>query len=177
MERVRNDGAIVHPWFRDTGGAPSGKVWHSFSLSFSGTFYNPCGGPDDPEKFCPFLSQPLIELLLRVPTYLLIQGGWDRAIARRAFAQELPPEIAWRRTKGGMEEHARALLLLNLPLIRDVLLGGQLVARRLVDSKKLEEFLSFGPSQVAGNMPEIFSYLSLEAWLQRMSTKANKLAA
>ena len=48
-------------------------------------FYDPLGQGNEAERISPLFSQPLMELCLRIPTYVLTEGGWDRAVARRAF--------------------------------------------------------------------------------------------
>ena len=77
------------------------------------------------------ISQPLLELCLSLPTYLLTHGGQGRALAREAFADRIPAEIARRRSKGGVDEHATAVLQRSLPLAREMLLEGQLIRRVL----------------------------------------------
>ena len=81
----------------------------------------------------PLFSQPLIELVMRIPTWLLTLGGWDRALARRAFQHDVPRRILTRRTKGGQEEHAKAIFVRDLDFARDLLLDGRLVQERMLD--------------------------------------------
>ena len=140
-------------------------------------YYDPLGRWDDPERVEPLVSQPLIEVCLRIPTYVLINGGKDRAIARRAFASDLPREIVQRHAKGGMEEYAKQILMRNIGFVRDVLFEGELVKRRFLDRSKLEQALSDRPHKVGSAMAEIYTYLSIEAWLSVWKTRRQASAA
>lgn len=170
---------LTYPCADGIEAVPSGKRWHILGLAYPFNFYDPFGRENDPEQVHALMSQPLVELALRIPTYVLTHGGvWDRALARRAFSRDLPTEIAWRRTKGGMEEHARALLLLNIEFIRETILNGVLVRMGLIDRSKVEAFLTLRPdSGSGGGMHEIFEYLNIEAWLSKMSSSACAVAA
>jgi asparagine synthase (glutamine-hydrolysing) len=93
-----------------------------------------------PEITFPLISQPIIEVCLRTPTYTLIDGGWDRSTARRAFADLLPREIVRRRAKGGADHLAREILDANASFIRERLLGGTLSREKLIDRRQLERY-------------------------------------
>ncbi len=51
----------------------------------------------------PLLDHPLIELCLAFAPEVLYERGWSKMPLRRALADRLPREIAWRRTKWGFE--------------------------------------------------------------------------
>jgi asparagine synthase (glutamine-hydrolysing) len=161
------DESFIHPQFRTPGRYPSGKLYHAYSLLFAPDFYTPTGRPADPELVTPLYSQPLLELLLRTPTYLLTKGGWDRATARRAFQHDVPREIITRQTKGGMEEHAKEIFRRNMGLVRELLLDGFLVQEGILDRKKLHEALSGNPTRLGVGTVELYDYFGAEAWLRQ----------
>jgi asparagine synthase (glutamine-hydrolysing) len=165
--QTRTNGRFIHPLFRSTPGAQSGKVWHAWQLLFPPDFYNPLAGAAVPESVTPLYSQPLMELVLRIPTYFLTIGGWDRAVARRAFQQDVPREIITRQAKGGQEEHARALLSRNIGFVRELLLDGALVSQRILDRDRLEDVLSGRPTRSPTGNAELYEYIGAEAWLRR----------
>ncbi|WP_284618540.1 asparagine synthase-related protein [Aquabacterium humicola] len=156
-----------HPAMRHVDGLPIGKLMQLQILLAHGGYYDPFEGARAPELVNPFLSQPLIELCLALPTYVLAHGGHGRALARQAFASDLPPEIAARRSKGGMSEMVKALLLDNLAFARSLLLDGELVRRGILRRDKVEEALSGRPSTLSGNVVEIHDLISTEAWIRR----------
>ncbi len=81
---ITRDSDLVHPWILEPGSAPNGKIFHACQLLSPGDFYHPLGTDAHPEVVTPLFSQPLLELAMRIPTWLLTRGGWDRAMARRA---------------------------------------------------------------------------------------------
>jgi asparagine synthase (glutamine-hydrolysing) len=143
-----------------------GKSLQARALAVVGDYYDPMGYADDPQIVAPLLSQPLIETVLRIPSYVLTQGGWDRGLARQAFLEDLPIQIARRRGKGGIDEYMMDLLRFNLSFLRSFLLDGLLVEKNLLDATKLSEALSDRPSDILVGTAEIFWYTNMEAWLR-----------
>jgi len=164
---ISRDSDLVHPWLRGAERAPGGKRFHAYQLMFPAHFYNPLGGDDDPEPVTPLFSQPLLELAMRIPTWLHTRGGWDRAMARRAFEHDMPRRIVTRRTKGGQEEHAKTILLRNVGFARNLLLDGHLVRERIVARDQVAEALSPGPRRFMSGNVELYGCLSAEAWVRQ----------
>ena len=177
IEQARRSAGFLHPLLRHPRGAPSGKLWHAHQISQPFDFYDPIGRSGDAQRISPLYSQPLMELCLRIPTYVLTHGGWDRAVARRAFHDELPPEIRNRRHKGGIEEHLRLTLEHNRPLLRELLLDGALVREGIVDRGRLAEVLSGRATRIAAGSGEILEYAGIEAWLRRSGARIRHPAA
>ena len=166
-EEVKADDTLIHPLFRDMGSVPSGKRFQAHSVTYMMTpRYDPFERSDDPDEVSPLLSQPLVEVCLRIPTYVLTNNGRDRDVARRAFAQRLPREIVTRRSKGGMEEDIKRNVNSNLDLIRELMLDGQLVRQGFLDRALLEKALVAGLTASRSFPLEIYDYLYTEAWLQ-----------
>lgn len=144
----------------------SGKLFHAHQIVQPFDYYDPLGVPTDPERVAPLLSQPLMELCLRLPIDVLTTGGWDRAIARRAFYEALPPAIRNRRHKGGMEAQLRLTVERNRALLRALLGQGQLVREGLLDPRPLDLALS-GRAQSATESAELLEHAGVEAWARR----------
>lgn len=164
-----SDDRFVHPWLRGDARTPPGKAAHIYASTMVDfqPFYDPLGREDDPEQFAPLNSQPIVELCLRIPTFILIHGGWDRAVARRAFLNDLPLQVATRRTKGGVEEYQKATFMHNAAFARAYLLDGELASRGLLDRPALEERLSGEPTRVRTPVGLLYWYLCTEAWLSQ----------
>jgi asparagine synthase (glutamine-hydrolysing) len=167
IEDARRSATFLHPLLRHPRGAPSGKLWHAHQISQPFDFYDPLGREGDAERISPLFSQPVMELCLRIPTYVLTHDGWDRAVARRAFYHDLPPQIRNRRNKGGIEEHLRFTLEHNRGFLRELLLDGALVREGVVDRTRLAEVLSGRASRIAAGSGELLEYAGIEAWLRR----------
>lgn len=158
---------FAHPAWPASAELPLGKCMQTQALLYPIGYYDPFERDAAPELVNPLLSQPLIELCLRLPTYQLTTGGWGRGLARRAFADALPRQIARRRSKGGMEEHITSVLDANADTVRSLLLEGQLCRQGLVDRAELEERLSAKPSTLPGRVAQIHNLVAIEAWLSR----------
>lgn len=177
MNEAYGSDAYVHPLLRDPRGTPSGKLWHAFQLAVPLGFYDPFGEPDDPECVTPLYSQPVLELCLRIPVHVLTLDGWDRAIARRAFYQDLPREIANRRHKGGIDRHVQKIVEHNIALIRELLFDGILVQEGVIDRKKLTTVLSGKASKIHHSSAELVDFVGMEAWLRRWCNQGWRAAA
>jgi len=79
-------------------------------------------------RLSPLMCQPLLETCLRIPTWLWPQGGVNRALARSAFASELPAPLRSRTVKPGPDSFIRAAFERNRTglhtLLREGLLPG-----------------------------------------------------
>ena len=159
-------GDFVHPWFESGAVLPPGKQRQAFLLSFAPDFYDPFDNDSLPEKVAPLLSQPLIELCLQIPTYVLAPGPQDRMLARNAFASGLPELIRCRVTKGSLGRHVKCVLEANREFLADLLLDGVLVSRQLLDRRKLEEAVSGVPAPGRYFAPELFEYAGIESWVR-----------
>jgi asparagine synthase (glutamine-hydrolysing) len=156
-----------HPWLLSAGSVQKAKMQHVISstlITFQ-SFYDPLGLPDDPDTVAPLVSQPIVELCLQIPTYFHMAGGWGRSMARRAFMNSLPQEIIARRTKGGIDEFAKAVFLRNIDFVKPFLLDGELVRAGMLDRGQLEEVLSGRPTGIRTTISELYDYLSAEAWV------------
>jgi asparagine synthase (glutamine-hydrolysing) len=165
IQHATRKGDFVHPWFQAVQSVGPGKLRQAFLLSFSPDFYDPFD-PDLPERAAPLLSQPLIELCLGIPTWVLAPGPLDRMLARHAFAPELPPEILHRTTKGSLARHVKSMLEMNRAFLADLLLDGVLVARGLLDRRKLMSALSDTPTRDRYWAPQLFEYAGIESWVR-----------
>jgi asparagine synthase (glutamine-hydrolysing) len=154
-----------------------GKQLHLLFAAMPHEIYDPLGSGDYPERVRPLVSQPLVELCLRIPTYTLTDHGWDRAVERRAFYEMIPREIANRRAKGNVGNYVGQLLETHLQSVREVLLDGELVRRGFIDRRRLEEILQPGRASLAPEATEIMiDHLSAEVWLQGWSTMPHRSA-
>lgn len=158
---------FVHPQLLAASDLPIGKLFQLRNLICPVEYYNPYRPEASPESVHPLISQPLLELCLKLPTYVLTRGGHGRALAREAFADRIPTEIARRRSKGGIDEHATAVLERSLPLVRSVLLEGQLIRRGLLDRERVEAALTARPSTTGAYIAEVHCCFAAEAWLNQ----------
>ena len=157
---------FIHPGWLDAQDLPIGKFHQLGMLITPFEYYDHYLRDAAPERVQPLMSQPLLELCLATPTYVLTKGGRGRALARHAFAGLLPPEIAARRSKGGAADYIEAVLQRNLPFARGMLLEGQLARHRLLDRRRVEAALAGRLASRTTYVTEIHACIATEAWLQ-----------
>lgn len=174
--QARSPAGFVHPSFIAPSALPIGKLMQVQQLAYSAGYYDPFARDRAPELVNPLLSQPLMELCLKLPTFVLAYGGRGRGLVRRAFEGQIPEAIAKRRTKGGMDEHIDALLATNADFARQMLLDGELMRRGLLDRAATESALSHPVNPGASEVGEIHFFLAVEIWLQRWTSRRARTA-
>lgn len=112
-------------------------------------------------------SQPVIDTVLAIPPYVMTAGGRDRALARAAFCDLLPEEVRTRSHKGDTTRFHNRVLERQLPFVRDLLLGGELARRGLIDSAALENALKRNFIADGAIKGALMSAIMAEAWLRR----------
>lgn len=169
---VSNPQLFIHPWFERDARLPPGRLWHISGLAFSWPTASPIFDPTEADQVHPLVSQPLIELCLRVPTPLFTALGWNRYIARRAFSGEIPEVIAWRRDKCFIDGYLKKLIEHNAQAIREALLEGVLISERILERDTLEDVLA-NPLRKEIGRPQIVSELySTELWARWWAERA-----
>jgi asparagine synthase (glutamine-hydrolysing) len=164
----------IHPWLRSVENVPLGKLPQIFLLPLDDYWRNPFARIDDPDEIPPFASQPLVELCLRIPTYLNIADGCDRAVARKAFRADLPDVVYRRRSKGSPDAWTRQIIATNAEFVKEMLLDGILVKEGLLDRRKLAAALPGELSTSQCPVGCITQHLCTEAWLRRCSAEVCK---
>lgn len=114
----------------------------------------------------PLLSQPVVEACLSIPSWMWIAGGRNRAVARLAFADVLPPVVLHRRSKGMFSQYNAAFYNRNKAAMRRFLLEGRLHDRRLLDAQALSEFFERSPAPRDRSYMRIIDLCRTENWLR-----------
>jgi asparagine synthase (glutamine-hydrolysing) len=125
----------------------------------------------------PLVSQPIVEAALAVPSWRMVEGGVNRAMARAAFAARLPQDILSRRTKAGPDSFIVQLLDHRLSDIRERLLHGQLAVRGLLDRDGLGAALRPGDRRNPRDYMRVMALLDTEAWIVRWQDAAKQCAS
>ena len=127
--------------------------------------------PGTDETVHPLISQPLVELCLQLPAYLLCHGGRGRGLVRQAFAGRLPDQIRLRRSKGDASRFYIEQLKANRDLLADTLMNGALVANGLINRADVEAALRPGSYGVDTFGRMILVCYVIEAWLGRWTRR------
>lgn len=166
-EALANAHRFVHPGWLEAQDLPIGKFNQLGMVINPFEYYNHYLREAAAERVQPLMSQPLLELCLQTPTFMLTRGGRGRGLARTAFADRIPPEIANRSSKGGMEDYMTAVLQRHIGFAREMLLEGHLAKNGLLDRARVEAALAGRPTAKPTYLTEIHACIATEAWLQR----------
>jgi asparagine synthase (glutamine-hydrolysing) len=159
----RAHGFDDHPWIRAPADTLPGRAAHAALLAPAQSLAE--DAPSGASSAMPvLLSQPLVETCLRVPSRLWVERGCNRAAARRAFAPDLPPVIAWRRDKGTPDSFLVQLLERNRPTVRRLLLDGLLAERGIVDRGALARTLDDPRPTVGHDYVRVMQLVDVEVW-------------
>ena len=117
-------------------------------------------------------AQPIVELCLRVPSWLWFTGGRDRAVARAAFRGIVPDRILDRCGKGSLESMFMKGYLKSRTKLRAFLGDGCLAQHGIIDADALAAYLALpGQPRDAGYI-RILEITSAEQWLRSFSAPA-----
>lgn len=157
---------IAHPWLSRRDHLPKGKQLQIELLaellnrdrSIPGLFYAP--------DHHPLISQPLIELGLRIPIYVLTLNGRQRGLAREAFHDVVPDEILAREDKGGTSVLWIRKIRENQPFVRDLLLDGCLVREGIIERSSLEPHLAARRPVRPEQWSSLAACIAAELWMR-----------
>lgn len=117
------------------------------------------------EARVPFLDVRLIELAVRLPDRLRVNGGVTKAVLRQAMRGRVPEAVLARRDKLGFATPQRAWLTSGRTEVEDLLRGGQVVQRGWVAPQEVERHMVEGLR--GGRATEhLWRLFITEAWLR-----------
>lgn len=158
-----------HPWIQAPARTLPGKLVHARAMMVIQSHLDGLERLHDAPIISPLVSQPLVETCLAIPTWLWCDGGMNRSIARRAFADALPPVVIDRRSKGAFDTYSAQVFMANRGAIREMLLGGALARQGLLDTATIE-------AKLAGTTPRLdilrmLDLVDVEAWVAAWETR------
>ncbi|MFC5342939.1 asparagine synthase-related protein (plasmid) [Brevundimonas staleyi] len=149
-----------HPWL-DAPRALPGKMFH---VALCLIPQNLLGAWPRDLAYCPpLLAQPIVERCLGIPTWRWCDAGADRAVARLAFADLLPPKIIKRKLKGTPSAASVEVFETNRPLLREALVEGHLTRMGIIDRHAVEKALS-DPRATPEAYNRVMQFADVEAW-------------
>ncbi|MGF7148947.1 asparagine synthase (glutamine-hydrolyzing) [Sphingomonas zeicaulis] len=162
---VASHDLVRHPWLDRPPRLSSGKRQHVDALLRISDFLDRPDRLSEAEQIAPLLSQPLVEVCLRIPSWLWVAGGRDRAVARDAFADLLPPLIVQRRTKGRLEAMCAGAYLAQRKQLAPILLDGWLARAGMIDTRAIEAYLARPLHAGDFDYFRLLELVDLELWI------------
>lgn len=161
-----------HPWIDAPATILPGKRVHGLGLIVIQNHLEGFDRLQDAPIISPLLSQPLIEACMAVPTWLWCAGGENRAVARKAFADLLPPVVIERRSKGAFDTYSSRVFDANRSAICEMLLSGALARQSLIDTAQLESVLAQGTVSKI-DVVRLLELVDVEAWVDAWQSRVN----
>jgi asparagine synthase (glutamine-hydrolysing) len=171
------DQYVSPPWIADAEDLPRGKLMQIRFLAEVANRHRPVAGLERAPQHHPLLSQPLMEICLQIPTYLLLRGGRERGLAREAFANHVPSQILRRRDKGSILSHTTEMIRQGEEFLRDLLLEGVLAGTGVIDRKQLEPYLVDGQPFREDHLLPLLACIAAEVWARTSTRSAAAVAA
>jgi asparagine synthase (glutamine-hydrolysing) len=159
-----SDGYLTNPWMENTEHLSPGRRFQVAALTEVLNRHRPLPGFQSAHEHHPMLSQPLVELCLRIPSYVHLRAGVTRAVEKAAFRQVVPPEILARERKGQSTMSALECLHRSESFIRELLMDGILVHEKILDRRTMEPLLNHRrPMRLTDTFP-LVSCVAAELW-------------
>lgn len=165
-----------HAWLQDLRWSAPARALRVQQLLHALSYFDEATLPGGDITQPLLLSQPIIEACLRIPPYVMTQGGKERALARAAFADLVPDAVRRRVTKGETTRYFSAVLAANKDWIRSVLLEGRLVDAGVIDRGRAEASLSSGWLQDGMATDGLYALIASECWLRNLTEGRAKAA-
>ena len=173
-ERVRTSEPI-HPWLADVRGLPPAKAAQIRALVGAQNVFGPSLRGQAAQLLHPLLCQPVVELTLALPTYVLAQGDRERSFARDVFAAHIPSDVRDRRSKGSLQAFYGRAVADSLDVLRPWLLDGLLVQKGLIRRERLEPLLDADALILCDVYVEVLHAAAIEAWVRGWSARIEAL--
>ncbi len=148
--------ALAHPWRIASRAAGPAQMARTLFLADLQYYHTPSSLNAAFVSAPVLASQPIMSFCARLPAYVTMRGGSDRALVRQAFRDVLPAEALVRRRKGDTTRYFASVAAQNAPFMRDMLRGGEL------------EGLGLRSPYAAIDVDDISTEFIAEMWLRQL---------
>lgn len=168
---IDND-TVSHPWHEQIQNLNNGKKFQISGLVDTENFYTYRKTSEYVDIIHPLLSQPIIELCLSIPSYILTPNLINRGLLRSSFKSFLPESIILRRSKGKIGNYYDELIKFNYEDICTELQNGNLIDSEILSKEWLKHNLVKGKSDQDIRM-QLFQLLTMESWFKNLMCEYN----
>lgn len=163
------DAPEPHPWWESPATALPGDLERIEGLAGTQLFRDAVPRAMQRWLRMPLLSQPVMEACLSIPSWMWMDGGRNRAVARLAFSDLLPSIVLHRRSKGNFSQYNGAVYRRNKQAMQAFLMDGELRSMNLLDTDALQSFFGrpLGPRDQS--YMRIVDLCRAENWIRHQS--------
>ena len=159
------DGTLSSAWLNEARALPNGKAEQLRSILALRHYHGTRGHVLSHNAVQPLISQPLIELSLRTPTFVFGSGGTDRALERDAFGDLLPKSVAQRFNKGFVNHSTIAGVVGDLGYVRELVMNGACMSRGILDRGRVANMLTPEHLLQGEGLGTVMDLIAVESWL------------
>ena len=146
---------------------PPGKRLQVAATSLANRNWYPEVPEHHVETVHPLISQPVLETIYAIPTWLFGLAGRERGLARQAFRTHVAPAILHRQTKGGINNFTDRIVARHSRFLRDYFLDGVLVQQGLINRQTVEDAFRIEGHQSRLWRTALLSALGAEGWARQ----------
>ena len=161
----REESSALHPWLASLDDLLPGSTDHLRMIAgIHPALTDPA--PNQPCNLHPLIAQPVLEVCLRIPSWMWLQGGRDRAVARAAFRDLIPHAVLDRRGKGNLTSMFVRDFVARRKELRELLVCGRLAAAGIVNPVAVTAFLDRQGEPRDSTYIRILELESAERWIR-----------
>jgi asparagine synthase (glutamine-hydrolysing) len=160
-------------WTREAKGLPPAKFSQVCALLHMTQLRQNLASTGHRETLHPLISQPLIELCLRLPAWTLSTNGANRGLARVAFKGLIPEPVRLRTAKGSASRFYVARVSRFRDQIVDTLKHGELVSLGLLTDNDVEAYGARDSFMIESSGVMMLFYYGIECWLRTWARQQN----
>ncbi|RIV92738.1 asparagine synthetase B family protein [Aurantiacibacter xanthus] len=155
---------LPHPWLAACDRSAPGSCAHVAAILRIQNYLEGHARLAHAPLIAPLLSQPIIETCLAIPSWHWCAGGRNRAVARAAFADDLPKDILGRQGKGSFAGMISRILESRKDQVRAMLLDGLLSENGLLDRALIDQQLRPESPVSSRSAGRILGLVDAEVW-------------
>ena len=115
----------------------------------------------------PLLSQPIVELALRIPTYQSFNNGFDRIFFRNSVSRIKKPNALWRTIKGETNSSMAKSFAMHANDVQDVILDGYFGKNNIVNKQWFMQEMAKVRHGHIQNLWPVIRFLTAQRWLDQ----------
>lgn len=115
----------------------------------------------------PLLSQPIVELGLRIPTYQSFNNGFDRIFFRNSVSRIKKPHALWRTIKGETNSSMAKTFAAHADRVQDMILSGYFGTNGIINKQWfIQEMAKIRHGHI-DNLWPVIRFLTAQRWLDQ----------
>ncbi len=144
-----------------------GKAYHIFAAYGASLYIDRGHRIEGKQVINPFLSQPLVELALSMPTYQSFAQGKNRVLFRRAMARRHQGDYIWRTSKGETSGILTLAVRQHFDRVCQLALEGRFAQEGLIDTQLFLELLQGMRHGKTDKLWFLMNMLVTELWFEQ----------